>query len=406
VRPPNTPARPRLQVVPDDDIDIEAERADDDRPPFAAVSSWPDPGDIEPRQRVYDHYMLGTLSATIADGGVGKTTLVIAEAVAMVTGRNLLGIEPTAPAKVLYWNGEESRDEIERRVLAICQHHGIDAKPELTGKLFIASGDEHPLVVASAGRDGILAGDLSALHDNLRDNEIDVLIIDPFVACHRVPENDNTAIDFVVKQLARLAATAHVAVDTVHHSRKPPFGGLVEIGANDARGASAFIDAVRSARVLNRMTEAEGQRAGVDNHRAYMRLDNGKSNYGPPSTSARWFKKVPVLLPSGDKFTPGDNVGVVVPWRFPGAFEGVTTAHLDKVRALAAAGDYRADAQSPDWIGRAAAEVIGLDADDDKARIKAVLKVWYANGALIKVERKDYKGMERTFVAPGAGTKP
>ena len=107
---------------------------------------------------------------------------------------------------MLYWNGEESHDEIVRRVLAICQHYGIDAARKLTNKLFIATGDEYPLTVASAGRNGIIGGDLSALCDALRDHDIAALVIDPFVACHLVPENDNGAINYVVKQFARIAA--------------------------------------------------------------------------------------------------------------------------------------------------------------------------------------------------------
>ena len=343
------------------------------------------------------------LSATVGDGATGKTTLALTEAIAMAAGKNLLGIEPVMPARVLYWSGEESRAEIERRVIAICQHYRINAKADLDGKLFLATGDEHPLCIASSGREGVVAGDLGELRDFIDANNIDALVIDPFVACHRVPENDNTAIDFVAKQLARLASAHHIAVEAVHHSRKPPFGGVAEIGAADARGASAFLDAVRSARVLNRMTEAEGQQAGVEDHRAYFRLDNGKANYAPASTTARWFKKISVLLPNGDEFTPCDNVGVVAPWRFPGVLDAVTEAHMLKVRTMAAAGTYRADAQSSEWIGRAVADVLNLDADSDadRKRIKRILKLWVANGVLAVVQRKDARRHDKSYVMPG-----
>lgn len=68
---------------------------------------------------------------------------------------------------------------------------------------------------------------------------------------------------------------------------------------------------------------------------------------------------------------------------------------------MAAEGEYRSDTQSPDWIGRAVAEVLGLNTDDDRPRIKALLKVWIANRVLKTVTRKDATRHEKTFVVPG-----
>src|SRR5262249_18072726 len=54
-----------------------------------------DPKDLPPRAWLYGrHYQRLTVSATIAPGGFGKTTLVMVEAVAMATCRNLLGEQP------------------------------------------------------------------------------------------------------------------------------------------------------------------------------------------------------------------------------------------------------------------------------------------------------------------------
>ena len=45
----------------------------------------------------------------------------------------------------------------------------------------------------------------------------------------------------------------------------------------------------------------------------------------------------------------------------PGLFEGVTTADMMGVRVMAGEGEYRSDPQSEGWIGKAVAEVLGLD---------------------------------------------
>jgi len=47
-----------------------------------------------------------------------------------------------------------------------------------------------------------VVGELKA---GIMGNGIDAMIIDPFVSCHRVAENDNPAIDAVVKKFAEIA---------------------------------------------------------------------------------------------------------------------------------------------------------------------------------------------------------
>ena len=84
----------------------------------------PDPKTIEPRAWLYDHHFIRKyLSTTVAPGGLGKTSLLIAEAVAIVTGRNLLGEKPKRPLRVWYWNGEDPIDEMARRITAVCEHY-------------------------------------------------------------------------------------------------------------------------------------------------------------------------------------------------------------------------------------------------------------------------------------------
>jgi hypothetical protein len=73
--------------------------------------------------------------------------LFLVEALAMSTGRNLLGEQPTERLRVWYHNAEEPKEEIDRRVLAICQHFNIP-QDELVGWFFPTSGTQVPLRVA------------------------------------------------------------------------------------------------------------------------------------------------------------------------------------------------------------------------------------------------------------------
>jgi AAA domain len=363
---------------------------------------YQDPDTLPRRQFLYARqYIRGFLSATLAAGGVGKSSLALVEAVAMASGRTLLGIKPQKPLHVWYVNLEDPREEIERRVAAICLHFGIGPK-EINGRLFF-NGCETEIVLASQTKSGaivanpVVAGLTAALQG------LDVFTLDPFVSAHRVTENDNMAIDVVVKTLGRIAGEARTSIELIHHARKT---NGAEITVEDGRGASALIAAARSVRVLNAMTKEEAETAGVgESSRFYFRENIGKANLAPPSTKATWFRLegVPLGNGSGGDIDDQDYVGVATPWRWPDAFAGVTLSDLGAVQARISEGRWRENSQAKDWVGYAVASVLKLDGTNraHRAKIKAMLKQLIANGALVIVEGEDAKRNKRSFIEVG-----
>ena len=100
----------------------------------ATPYSWCDAETIKPREWVYGHSIQrGHLRAVVAQGGAGKTILSVGEALAMVTGRDLLGQSvPGGPKRVWLWNLEDDREELSRIVQAACKHWRI-TPAELSG---------------------------------------------------------------------------------------------------------------------------------------------------------------------------------------------------------------------------------------------------------------------------------
>lgn len=390
-------------------LQAEARKADElstrARPIRATPFQWVEPQAIPARAWLYDrHYIRKFVSATFSPGGVGKTMQAIVEAVAMASGRNLLGAPVREPLRVWLVNLEDPREEIERRVAAVCLNFGI--KPEDLGdRLFIDSGREAEFVVAQSTRQGVelCAPVLRQIEREVVNRRIDVVILDPFVACHLVSENDNGAINLVVKAWRSLADQTNIAIDLVSHTRKANFG-QAETTVEDGRGASALLAGVRSARVLNVMSEQQAAEWGIEERRLYFRVDNGKANLSPPSSRAKWRRLVDVDLENGPTGF-SDRVGVPCPWEPPAALEGLSVADLRAVQNKVAAGNYRASEQAADWVGRAVAEVLDWNLDDprDKPRTKAAIKSWMASGALKTELRMDSKKREmKPFVAVGA----
>ncbi len=390
---------------PDNEPDARPEPA-----PFVMSATpfvWSDPRTFPRRQWLYGRHLIRKfISCTVAPGGVGKTSLLLVEAIAMATGRNLLGIHPTkGKHKVWVINLEDPREEIERRILAILLHYDIDPA-ELDGQLFVDSGREvKGFVIATMTRDGIQITQpvVDAFKGAILARGIDVTLVDPFVKSHRVPENDNGAIDFVATTFSEIADETNSAFDLVHHVRKTGGG---EITVEDGRGAVALLSAVRSARVLNPMTKDEADNAGGLKAREHFRSTNGKANLAPPPDKSDWYRLTSVSLDNGEDQTfsdSSDHVAVVIQWAWPDPMADVTVAHLRKAQAAVAAGRWRENHQAKDWVGKPIGIAMGLDITNkvEKAKVIRALKTWIATGMFVLVEGEDEKRNKRTFVEVG-----
>jgi hypothetical protein len=365
--------------------------------PFA----WVDPRTIPPREWLYGRHLIRKfLSVTVAPGGVGKSALIIVESLAMASGRDLLGVRSAGRLKVWLWNGEDPLEELQRRVAAAALHYELD-RSELEGRLFLNSGRDTPLVIATEKHDGvqIAVPVVEALKKAIRRYEIDVLVIDPFVSSHAISENDNMRIN-AVKNAYMEVAQEGCAIELVHHARK--LAGA-EMTVEHSRGAVALIDGSRSARVLNPMSKSEGEAAGIENHRFYFRVSNGKASMSPPLDKSDWFRHASIDLNNGPLGTGGDSVGVVTKWTWPDPFEGIGPRDLKAAQNEVAKGRWRENVQAKDWVGIAIARAMKLDPTDSaaKTRIKQLLKTWIANGMFVVVQGKDNKGNDRPFVEVG-----
>lgn len=373
----------------------------------ASPYQWVDANKIPPRDILYGRHLFRKfLSATVAPGGLGKSSLEMVEALAMVTGRDLIGESPKGELRVWYWNGEDPQEELQRRIAAACLHYGITPE-DLGGRLYVDSGRDTEIVIVRETRDGVQVAEpvVEAIIREIRTNGIDVLQIDPFVASHAVSENDNTKIEAVVRQWMRVAEEANCAVELVHHVRKPS-GNATETTVDDARGAGALLAKVRSARVLNAMSNTEADELGIErkDRFGFFRVDNGKANLMPRGGEAKWRRMLGV--PLGNRINAAeDEVGVATEWHKPSALEGVTAADLQRVKIAVSAGQWREDIRASNWVGNAIGGCLGVDVDEPqgRARVRAMLKTWLKTGALEVVQGFDESRRQRAFVIVGKG---
>lgn len=356
---------------------------------------WIDPSAIPPREWLYgDHLIRKFVSLTVSPGGLGKSSLALVEALAMTSGRELLhdAIHEPEPLRVWYWNGEDPQEETRRRVVAAAKHYGL--KPdEFAPRLFTDSGRDQPVILGEVGRDGIVINEdlFQHIEQTMIANRIDVFMADPFVSAHRMGENDNNAIDAIVKRLGTLADRTNAAVEIVHHVRKPSTADAVT-DVNDARGASALIGGVRSARVLNVMSVEMARDANIpdDLRLRHFSVSNGKANMTAKSAEASWRFLESVCLENQTETRKADNVGVVTYYKLPESVRDMADlSNAENAMRLILSTDdmvrhWSGKGPKPkNWLGHRILDDLNIHDETKEPVVQKLIRTWLREGIIV-----------------------
>lgn len=362
------------------------------------------PSLIPPRPWLYGTILMrGFITVTVAPGGVGKSQLAMAMAMASAVGKPILGHHIHHQVNSWIFNLEDPLDEMDRRLAALMIRHDI-APEELENRMFMNSGRERALTIAKLSPDGttVVFPDKDAILKEGRAAKIGHLVVDPYVRSHELDENSNTQQAAAAAAWAQIAEELNAAVHLVHHTRK---GAVTDIDAS--RGAKALTDHARSGLILSSMPEEEAGTFGIPKEKryAYIRLDDAKSNMAPRADKANWFFLDPVQLHNGTPDYPnGDSVTAIVPWTPPSVFEGVSQYQIDEVLdritdGFAPGVPYSPNAQGANnkrWVGTMVMDQLTLN----KEQVKRILATWSKNGVLEEFSyhdeatRKDQKGVK------------
>ena len=376
----------------------------------ARVFEWIDPKTIPPRPWLFGrHYMRGMVSATAGVGGAGKSTLLNVELVSMAIGKDLLGGGrelPVGPLSVWGHNGEDPYVELQRRLMAVCQHYGV-TREDLGGRLRITSCRDMPIMMARELTDGgkllVPTDDGKQIAAEILKSGTQVFVADPFVTIHRVAENDNVMIDGVMTILRDLADQTQVALEVAHHFRK--------LNGDDAtvdavRGAGSLVGACRSVRITASMSKDDAAKYGIDEEQRgfYLWLQNGKANMLPPTHKRHWLFMASENLHNDATPFKADEVGVVTTWTPPDVTTDVTQSEFRMVRrAIQEANPLMAlryDIRSKGWVGLLVAHILERDPNDKvvRSQMLTLISKWIASGYLQKQEMRDPVAGRNTWV--------
>lgn len=376
---------------------------------------WCDPEAIPPREWLYGNHLIRKyLSITASPGGMGKSSVVVADALAMTSGVQIFrdyGFHEEEPLTVWLWNLEDPQEETTRRVVAAAKHYGI--KPEkFVSRLFTDTGREQVLKLAGMIKGDVLIDEavFEELHDIIVENGIDVVIIDPFVSAHSVNENDNSAIDPIVKRLGKLAGDTNIAIEIIHHVRKASQGVKVVADVNDIRGGGAIVGAVRSARLLTPMDEETAELCNLtpDEAADYFNIFTGKNNMSRMGRDFHWRRRVSVCLNNQTETRKADNVAVIEYYALPDAAANhldMTHAHelLESILKRDTATRPKADGKRApdDWLGYKLLGKLGGEIRNKEHlnQVDRFLKKRELDGDIIRREAKGEYGRKIEYYA-------
>jgi hypothetical protein len=406
---PDLPAPALPTPAPDFDA---PQAAPDDKP---AVSPFPteytvfDAAAVPRRRWIYgQHYLRSFVSVLASAGGVGKTSLQIVEALAIATGKPLLGETVVEPCNVWLVNLEDPLDEMQRRILAAMKFYQIEPH-EVAGRLFVDAGRDFALTFAAQTREGVTPNRALVDYLNVRIPQLGIgcVFIDPFVGAHQVNENDNMAVAAVFSQIREVADKAECAIGLVHHIRK---GNGEDATIDSVRGAGSLIGAARAARVINRVSVDAAAALGIPAKEAVglFRLDDGKANLAPPATAAVYRKMVGIQIENGEW------IGVASSFKLPDEWEGMDPGTVNEMLRIIDLG-IPTDMGEPElysirpqdkerWVGNVILNYPFDNKDHQKTlgQAKGIIRAWQNSGLIAETEytsptqRKSRKGVQST----------
>ena len=248
--------------------------------------------------------MRGAVTLLASPGGVGKSTLELTIAAHTWLGKKFASYDFRERTKVLVINNEDDRDEMARRMRAICTVYDLDPKAVMEG-VALLSGADFAFKIADASPPKFRTAEMAKLGALCKEQGIGLVAVDPLVETHDSSEVDEQAMKAVMAAYRQFARDYGVAVLLAHHTPKGSAGG-----SQDAfRGSSAIVNSARIGLTLFEATAEDGLRYRLPpaKLRNYLRLDAPKANNSGPDAKPTWFRRQSVALRSGDE------VGVLYP---------------------------------------------------------------------------------------------
>lgn len=257
---------------------------------------------------IVENYLYANLAQLIAEGGVGKTTLVLYEAICIALGLDLWGYKVVNPGWVLIVSAEDEAEQLYARLRQVAKEMGLSGDQQQIVRenvlIWDVTADVKRLAMVHDGN--VVPTKLAAeMVDAYQDDRPAVVVFDPLVSFGGSESMVNDNEQALVNAARRLIKGLDCCVRFVHHTGKQNAREKA-LDQYAGRNGSALPDGSRMTSVMTSWRGGVTLTLGgekVDRppaslteepateHTSYTVLNRAKLSYSPPGLPVIWIRR-------------------------------------------------------------------------------------------------------------------
>jgi RecA-family ATPase len=215
------------------------------------------------KPQLFKDWSTEDIHITTADGGTGKTTLKLCEAIALALGEPFLGFECTAPGRTLFITGEDTREKIGAMLGAIMKQMGILDDSEKCSKILnnIVVKKDSDLCLITKTKEGFININPDAINKVMQaveDIRPKLIVFDPISSFWGSEAALNDMSKAVAKFMGILVERSNACVEVINHMGKASSSSK-DMSQFAGRGGTGLPSHARVSRVLRPVFDEEYQ---------------------------------------------------------------------------------------------------------------------------------------------------
>jgi len=245
------------------------------------------------KPQLFKDWSTEDIHITTADGGTGKTTLKLFEAICLALGERFLGFDCVQPGKTLFITGEDTQKKLGAMIGAICRqmglfqpHPGNDEKLKIIKESVLVKKDADLCLIAK-DRQNFLHPNGDALRKVLEaidDIQPKMIVFDPISSFWGSESALNDMNKAVTKFMSVLVERSNACVEMINHMGKSSSANK-DMSQFAGRGGSGLPSNARVSRVLRPIDEEEYLEltgVGLNSDQTAMMCNVNKFSDGSP----------------------------------------------------------------------------------------------------------------------------
>ena len=261
------------------------------------------------KPQLFENWSTEDIHITSADGGTGKTTLKLYEAICLALGEHFLGFRCYSPGRTLFVTGEDTAVKLSAMVGAILNQMGLlDGSPENEAKIQVVLSSivikkDADLCLISKDKFNFLTVNREALNKVLQaveDLQPRMIVWDPIASFWGSESSVNDMNKAVAKFMGELQEKSNACVEMINHIGKQSSNSK-DLSQFAGRGGTGLPSHSRVVRVLQAMNAEEYR------DKTGLELEEGKSamlcNVGKFTDGSPLYMKPFIIVRDGFLFS-------------------------------------------------------------------------------------------------------